>query len=631
MVQSDPATLPAASDTVATIVAAGLRRLTGLTLVLSFWLACLGIPVAWAQDEPAPATIESLPDAPKYKVSIVGVEPDSGLGVLLHEVSELERLKNSPPSSLAGLDRRASNDIESFAIALRSEGFYGYTLRYDIDDSVDPIQVTVTVDPGPVYELESYEVIFTGSQPPVPSDTADLATLGIRIGMRAQAPFITGAQTRLMTRLAERGRPLAVVEDSKIIVDHATNTMRVTLTVDPGPPARFGAVQFDGLTDVQQAYLERLIPWTMGESYDQRLVNDYRRRVTETELFESVVIDHAPALAADGTLPMTVGLVESKHRTIGGGLTWSTDIGPGVSIFWVHRNAFSQGETARIELDVSKPLQRLNGMLRIPAFRQIDQALVFQATALHSNDDAFDQRSLRFYGGAEWFQTRTWTLTAGGETEYADISDAPSGNGRFLIFGVPLGARYDGTDDLLDPTRGSRFSTLVAPTLVTVDNTIAYLSTDTAASTYYAPFDSDKLVLAVRGRIGSILGAGPDSLPASRRFYAGGGGSIRGFESRSVGPLAPNGDPLGGTSVWEAGFEARFRVSDSFGLVPFIDLGQVGRDPWPPFGEMPRIGAGLGLRYFTGIGPIRLDVAFPLNPRRTDNAFEVYLSIGQAF
>jgi translocation and assembly module TamA len=602
-----------------------------LTFALLFGLVGPGIAVATAQDEAVPETIEAFPDAPHYTVAIVGVDADSGLGRLLHEVSELVRLQKTPPSSLAGLDRRASNDIESFAIALRSEGFYGYTVRYDIDDNVDPVAVTVTVDPGPVYELESYEVIFTGSQPPPPSDTAELARLGIRIGMRAQAPFITGAQTRLMTNLADNGRPLAVVEDSKIIVDHATNTMRVTLTVDPGPPARFGSVQYDGLTDVQQAYLERLIPWTAGASYDQRLVNDYRRRVTETELFESVVIDHAPALAADGTLPMTVGLVESRHRTIGGGLTWSTDIGPGVSIFWVHRNSFGQGESTRIELDASKPLQRLNALLRIPAFRRIDQALVFQATALHQNDDAFNQRSLRFYGGMEWFQTRTWTLTAGGETEVTDIREAPSGNGDFFIVGVPFGARYDGTDDLLDPSRGSRFSTLIGPTLVTGSSTLVYLGTDTAASTYYMPFDSDRLILAVRGRVGSILGAGPDSLPASRRFYAGGGGSIRGFESRSVGPVAPNGDPLGGTSVWEASFEARIRISDSFGVVPFIDLGQVGRDPWPPFGEMPRIGAGLGFRYYTGIGPIRLDVAVPVNPRRTDNRFEIYLSIGQAF
>ena len=631
MARSDPATLPTASGIVARYLAAPLRLLAWLTLALLLGLVGPGIAVATAQDEEIPETIETFPDAPHYTVAIVGVDADSALGKLLYEVSDLVRLQKSPPSSLAGLDRRASNDIESFAIALRSEGFYGYTVRYDIDDNVDPVAVTVTVDPGPVYELESYEVIFTGSQPPPPSDTAELATLGIRIGMRAQAPLITGAQTRLMTRLAENGRPLAVVEDSKIIVDHATNTMRVTLTVDPGPPARFGSVRFDGLTEVQQAYLERLVPWTAGATYDQRLVNDYRRRVTETELFESVVIDHAAALAADGTLPMTVALVESKHRTIGGGLTWSTDIGPGVSIFWVHRNAFAQGETARIELDVSPPMQRLNAMLRKPAFRRIDQALVFQATALNSDDDAFNQRSLRFYGGVEWFQTRTWTLTAGGETEFTDIHDAASGNGQFLIFGVPFGARYDGTDNLLDPSRGSRFSALISPTLVTYSNTIAYLSTDTSASTYYAPFDSNRLILAVRGRVGSILGAGPDSLPASRRFYAGGGGSVRGFESRSIGPLAPNGDPLGGTSIWEAGFEARIRINDTFGIVPFVDMGQVGRDPWPPFGEMPRIGAGLGFRYYTGIGPIRLDVAFPLNPRRTDNPFEIYLSIGQAF
>jgi translocation and assembly module TamA len=575
--------------------------------------------------------IEAGPDAAEYEVRFEGIDTDDGVGKLLTDVSSLLQLQDSPPATLAGLDRRAADDLESFATALRSEGYYGYTLSYDIDDSTDPVLVTIEVETGTVFTLESYDIVYTGDRSPPPAEAADLARLGLEIGMRARAPFIVGARTKLLTRLADRGRPLARVEDSEILVDHETGTMRVTLTVDPGPAATFGPTSFDGFGSVEAAYLERLVPWNEGDPYDQRLVDDYRRRVAETELFDSISVEHAAGTDADGSLPMSVALIESKHRTIGGAVSWSTDIGPGVSIFWEHRNAFGQGEKARIALDVSPVLQELDALLRKPAFRRIDQALLFQATATRENDEAFDETSLRFFSGIERKQNRYWTFLYGGEVEFSEITDNTTGTTQNIVFGLPLGARYDGTDDLLDPTKGSRLSLSTTPTVVTYDATHLYLATDVIASTYYSPFEGDRVIFAARGRLGSIVGVEPDAVPANRRFYAGGGGSVRGYEIRSIGPLAMNGDPLGGTSVWEAGFEARIRVSDDFGIVPFIDAGQVGREAWPSFSDRPQVAAGLGFRYYTGIGPVRLDVAFPLNPRGSDDSFQFYISLGQAF
>jgi len=604
-----------------------------LFLVAIAFVLCCAIVAATqaAENEPANEEIAPLPDALRYEVALEGVDKKSGIGKLLIDVSELIRLKGSPPASLAGLDRRTSTDLENFALALRSDGYYGYKLTYTIDENVDPVLVTLEIDTGPVYRLEQYRIDYVGSEPPPPPEIADLSALGLRFDMRARADLIKQAEVKLLRQLADAARPLATITDSEILVDHAKSTMRVTLTVDPGLVTQFGPMAYEGLTDVDTAYLERLVPWEEGSPYDQRKVDDYRRRLSETELFESVTVEPAATAGADGSLPMQVSTVESKHRTIGATLSYSTDIGPGTTIFWEHRNAFSEGEKVRLELDLSPVRQVFDALMRKPAFRRIDQALLLQATATHEDDDAFEENSLRFFSGLEREQNEHWTLMGGAELEFAEITDVANGYEKYIIFGLPLGARYDGTDNLLDPTEGSRLYLTGTPTVVTFEETHSYLALDAIASTYISPFEGDRVIFAMRGRLGSIVGTGPNNVPANRRFYSGGGGSVRGYEARSIGPLASNNDPLGGNSVWEIGIEARIKLTDDIGVVPFLDAGQVGRDSLPPFSETPLVAAGIGARYYTSFGPIRFDVAFPLNGRDSDKAFQFYVSIGQAF
>jgi translocation and assembly module TamA len=601
-------------------------------IAAAFLLSCILVAtIGAAEDEPAGDEIAPPPDAVRYQTAFEGIDKESGIGKLLIEVSELVALKDSPPPSLAGLDRRASTDLENFALALRSDGYYGYSLSYEIDEDTEPVLVTLEIDPGPPYRLEQYRIDYTGEHPPPAPGIAELGALDLRIDMRARADLIKQAEVKLLRRLAEKARPLAEITDSEILVDHAKNTMRVTLTVDPGPVARFGPVSYEGLTEVETGFLARMMPWQAGAAYDQRLVDDYRRRLAETELFESVTVEPAIATTADGSLPMTVSAVESKHRTIGGTLSYSTDVGPGTTIFWEHRNAFSEGEKLRIALDLSPVRQAFDALMRKPAFRRIDQSLLLQATATHEDDEAFEENSLRFFGGIEREQNEHWTLLGGGEVEFSDIVDVVNGNEKYVVFGLPLGARYDGTDDLLDPTEGSRLALIGTPTVVTFEETHGYLALDATGSTYYSPFEGDRVIFAMRGRVGSILGVSPNNVPANRRFYSGGGGSVRGYEARSIGPRATNGDPLGGVSVWEIGIETRIRLTEDIGIVPFLDAGQIGRESTPPFSEEPLFAAGLGLRYYTSFGPIRLDVAFPLNGRKGDDDFQFYVSIGQAF
>jgi translocation and assembly module TamA len=217
-------------------------------------------------------------------------------------------------------------------------------------------------------------------------------------------------------------------------------------------------------------------------------------------------------------------------------------------------------------------------------------------------------------------------VSAGVKAEISKVDDIGS-SGRLFFLSVPLGLRLDTTDYPLDPARGARLALETTPFF----GDRGFVRTSLAGATYYDLFDDRGLVLAARARLGSILGAELLDVPGDKRFYAGGGGSVRGYAFQAIGPRTPAGDPVGGLSLLELGVEARIRLTDEVGLVTFLEGGQVFEDALPNFDEKLQFGAGLGLRYFTGIGPLRLDVAFPLDKRRDDDDFQLYVSIGQAF
>ena len=154
--------------------------------------------------------------------------------------------------------------------------------------------------------------------------------------------------------------------------------------------------------------------------------------------------------------------------------------------------------------------------------------------------------------------------------------------------------------------------------------------TRATGSTYLDLSGEGNLVLAGRLSVASVSGGSIDELPADRLLYAGGGGSVRGYEFRSISPEDEDGDPTGGRGLVESSIELRYRFLD-YGIVPFFDAGTVTEHTFPSFDEQLQYAAGLGLRYYSAIGPIRADVAVPLNPRPEDDPVAFYISIGQAF
>lgn len=604
------------------------RCVPTLLLRLALGLAAAGAAAAVAAagtPDHAGAGAREVP----YEAAITGVvEP--ALRDLLERTSKLLALEGSPPASLAGLRRRVEDDVELLETALRSEGFYASEIGYRIDETAAPVEVTVDVATGPVYLLADYAIDYVPEPPVAKALPSGPDAVALRLGAPARAQAIVAAQRKLLRRLSEAGHPLARVVDRKVVVDHARRAASVELRVDPGPEARFGVTAVAGLEEVELDYVRRLVPWGREELYDQRKVDALRAALMDTNLFSSVKAEPGAAVAADGRLPVTVRVEERKHRSIGAGASFSSSEGFGAEVFWEHRNLFGRQEQLRLSLTVAEIIQGLSARFRKPHFGRLDQTLLLDTALTMEDTDAFRARSASQFIGLERRITDHLTVSGGPSFEYAVLDDKRTEE-TFALFGLPLAGRWDDTDDPLDPARGGRLRLGLTPFVGSIEETVTFLVSELSASAYQSLAADDRVVLAERLRLGSIAGETTETIPANKRFFAGGGGSIRGFEFQTVGPLDVQNDPLGGRSVIEAGAELRLRVTDSLGLVPFVEGGNVYDSTLPDFSEAPLWAAGLGVRYFTAVGPVRLDVAFPLNPRDVDDTFEFYISLGQAF
>lgn len=576
----------------------------------------------------AAAIVEQAPGV-AYDVSIDGVSK-SDLLQLLEGASQLVALRDRPPAAATALERRANGDIDRLQTVLRSEGFYAAEVRTDIDRSGVPVQVTVAVSTGARYVLAGYDVRYTDSPPPEAAVQPSLEELGLSIGMPAQAPAIVAAQRALLDALASRGYPLAKVLDRKTLVDHGTKTMTVSLAVDAGPAARFGPVTVEGLSSVEENYVRGLIAWTQGDRYDRTQVDATRKAISSTGLFATVAVAPAPEVDTQGSLPITVTLVEGKQRSIGFGARYSTGEGFGGEVFWEHRNLLGRNERLRLTLTAAEIEQAVAADFRKPGFRRRDQDLLANLTLGNRNTDAFDEQSVSGSIGLERPWGANWRVSAGVSGEYSILADE-AGEETFQLFGLPLTGARDTTSDPLNPSRGTRLALALTPYTGKGDNALLFGVATAVGSAYYAIDRDKRFVLAGRAKLGSIVGAETASVPANKRYYAGGGGSIRGYDFQSVGPLDEQNDPLGGRSILELNGEVRIRVTDRIGLVPFVDAGTVFNSPYPDFDETIRWAAGLGARYFTDFGPLRLDIAVPVNERNIDSALQFYISLGQAF
>lgn len=593
------------------------RRLLHWLIQVSLVMA-LGAGVARAASDPI-----------TYVTRVTG-EMSEELRGFLEGVSQSRQFQDREVASLSVLRRRLAEDETRLLKALRSKGFYGAAVVGSMAADGVPNQAILMVEAGPVYLIEDVVIERTGA-PRDPTVEVALADIGLEMGMPAEASRLKAAEEALLDIARRSGYPAPAIAEARYVVDHDRTTLTSRILLDPGAPATFGVLTVEGLEAVRERYVRVLADWRVGRSYDPRVLKDLKRRISDTSLFSTIIVETPGMPDSAGRLPVTLRLEERDRRTVGLGLrVTSGDDFLSANASWQHRNYLGGGESLKAETTLSSLEQKAALGFRKPHFIKRGQTFVASTVARHEDSDAFEESSLAASIGLERQAGEIYTTNVGLAAELASISDSED-DSYFALVGMPVGLTRDSRDTPLDATTGTLFSARATPWASLSESSSGFVVAELSGAVYQK-LGSPRIVAAARARIGSILAGDLRDVPANKRFYAGGGSSIRGYEFRRVGPLDSDGDPTGGRAVAEIGAEIRFLVTETIGVVPFIDGGQVYKTTLPGFDEDLQWAAGLGLRYITPIGPIRLDVAFPLDRRAgIDDRFQFYVSIGQAF
>ncbi|WP_421726250.1 autotransporter assembly complex protein TamA [Bauldia sp.] len=584
---------------------------------------------------------ENVPDPVTYTLEINVVGGNRSLDRELRNASSLYTRRRTPTSGLVGLLARSREDVGALTAVLYNHARYAGEVFITIDgrpiadwspfDAIgaQPVSVSVEVIAGAQF------VFGTVNAGPLPPGLT-LEDLDIAPGELAEATRIIDAEDRIVAGWRDAGHPLVAVGQSDVVADHATRTLDVGIWVEPGPMADFGRVSVSGAEGVNPDLILGRAGIDPGAPYSPKTTRRAEQRLRDLGVFESVRVIPGAQLDPDGTIPIEIVVTERKRRVIGAGVDYSNTEGAIVGVFWANRNLWGGAESLRLygqvsrlfDSDFDEPDFRVAGLFRKPGVFDPMTDFTLRADGFRETTDAYRVTTVETEAGL----TRVFSDTVSGsalvEIERTRTEDAiPEED--YLIATLTGAIDWDTRDNALDPTRGFNLHFEAAPAYDFLqDKPFATFRKDFSA---YRALDRDRRFI-LAGRVQTAVLAVDDvrDVAANRRLYAGGAGSVRGYSYQSIGPRNKKGELIGGRSSFAVSGEVRYRISDSFGVVGFVDAGNAYRDMVPEIGDL-EVGVGGGIRYLTPVGPLRVDVAVPVDPGPDDPSFALYVGLGQAF
>lgn len=589
-----------------------------------------------------------IADPQPYLVTLV-VNATGAVESAVRNASALVADQNEPASGAAGLLAKARGDYRRIVAALYNEGYYGgtasirvggveaATLAPDVD-LPDPVDVAVVVDPGPLFHFNSVTIVNQALPTSDPNDYVEPPVhAGFGAGEIAKSSVILRAEQLALEAWRQQGYAKAAIATRDVVADHATTTVDVTISVNPGPKAAFGAVTVIGAEALDPEFLRRQTGLTEGEEYDPDEVALAQKRLDRLEVFRAARLEAAESVGADGLLPYNLVVQELPGRRFGVGANYSTVDGLGLEAFHLWRNLFGQAERLRLDARVASigyPIDTaqfdyfFGGTFTKPGIFTPDTDLVAAVSAERTIYPTFTETSASGRVGLTHILSDQISFEGGAQFELNRFDDV-FGTRDFKTIGLYAGATLDFRDDSVDPTEGWFGQVNLEPFYeMNYNNFGARLTAE--GRTYFGFGEDDPFVLAGRLKAGVLLGPSLAEIPPDKLFFAGGGGSVRGYAYKSIGVDDGTGTITGGRYLLEASLEARAKVTQDIGVVGFVDGGYVAADVFPALSDL-RVGAGVGLRYYTGLGPLRADFAIPLNKKPGDPDYALYVGIGQAF
>lgn len=505
--------------------------------------------------------------------------------------------------------------------ALQARGYYDAKLIKL--EAVDENKFAVSVLPGEQYHIK--DVLITHGS------THSVAEIESLPGQVLDARKVLVAEEALSSAIREGHCFYNLKVGHEVVLSEETRTGSIRIEVQTGEEATFGETTFSGAPNVDEEYLKRFVTFQPGDCWRAEEIEATKTALLQTGLF-SLIQESLPSTPpANGIVPVRLNLKEREPRKVRLGVSYFTDEGPGVITEWFHNNLFGSAQDLSFRLSFNGLRQNATVDYKEPFFLSDVQTLALTASLDTEDNESYEEKAFRLQGVVTRTITDNLDVKYGAGYELLEIKE-DNMTDRFGLFYLPLGALYDGRDDPLDPHSGILLNASFTPFFDTLGEASPFTKSRLDGSTYLSfPELTYDPVLAFRAAVGSIQGADTGDIPASRRFFAGGGGSIRGVGYQEAGPIV-DGDPLGGRSLFELSTELRLKFTDTYGAAAFVDAGRVFETQYPDFRESLFIGAGLGFRYYTSFGPLRFDVGVPVNNRRNqDDDFQIYFSIGQAY
>ena len=537
----------------------------------------------------------------------------------------------TPPETLFGAKRQNERAANALREVLNSEGYYDPSIEtlIETDPNLSPV---LKVDIGERFTIASRKVRY-GEKKPREADMAALEeAFTLEPGSVAYPTEVIDQERVLLRELRKLGYAFASARDRTIIGDRDAAQLEIIYNIVPGPRVRFGEIIYPDDIRTRETYLERLEAFEPGDLFDPAQLALFSARLDETRLFDlaNARLSEDPAGETDqGDVihDVVVSLKERDRNTIAAGASFATDTGFGLNAEFTRRNLTRRGDLLITSVNLAELEQFVDVQWRRPNEFGYGRGLVFSTRLANEETDGFDRQAFSVGAGYEVVEGPNFSYGYGVTGSLVHEKD-DFGERDLQLLGLYANARLDRADSIINPTRGWRADGRIEPNVSFGGAESQFLRAETQLRGYY-PF-GDKLVMAGRFKVGTVYGADIEMIPSTKRFFAGGGGSVRGYAYQAIGPRSDENAPLGGRGLLETSVEARYQIRNKIGIAAFVDGGSVSTSEVPSFGDL-RLGAGLGVRYDTPAGPLRIDVATPLDPTDNDDPVQVYISLGQAF
>lgn len=548
------------------------------------------------------------------------------------------------------------------------------------------------INPGVQYTLKAFTVRYDGGLPPHTLDMGD--DLPLRPGMPVNLEKAMEFSKKIAKYWRTQGYPFAKAKTMEGDLDKNTKTLSLTFVIKLGPQKAFGPTWIRGFETLSETFLRNRLEYIHHQPYDERLVERTRKSLMETGLFNDVTFqpvdedgygrdnkkflllsthgkkqsqeksdippepkkekndtspkeEHARLILASKDVPMHLRIKEGPPRRIGGGIKYETSYGTSGRAFWRHDNAFGGGESIEARVTAGKRKNEARLALSLPDCIVSKQTFLSSLSFSEEYTRAFKDKSSTITAGFSYDLTPLLQINYGLQQEIGRIKRNNTAS-HLRFTSLPVIMDYDGTDSLLNPTKGWRVRAKSTPFIGKYETTRFFWAHEGFMSTYLHPpkkvfEETDNIfVFAPWAKVGMLSSSSHSlKIPPSKRFYSGGGNSVRGYGFQMLGPMDSTGTPIGGASVLEFGSECRFALSEKVGAAFFAEAGSINLRKTPSIrGKNLLWGVGAGLRYFTMVAPIRIDLALPTKRRRypgstsrkkIDSAFQFYISVGQAF